>query len=328
MLHNLRYNFGQFNEIMTNYMNSLIVESTKQFQRQINNREVSENDSYALAGGIDNVEEYLYYNLKKSPNNFHNILTSMINKAKIVAVLPKNERGIYGKAEAVNSIVYINPDLRGSANLTGEERTRLYMAHELGHMINNEWINEVEEFCNSCVSEGVLALEDADLTSDGFSLLDEATTQERAEEFAYKFSEKRRPGLEYYRNGRLFDGEPYKSNFDFYGELQEPAIMFARTLRGIGKEENDMVAISMLADRALSPKFFDRILREYTKDGQLRSFIEEVKDMGYIKRASYANFGYENAQYLDNSRRYLQNLKRVTSKMRDRREPFVDDKER
>ena len=198
------------------------------------------------------------------------------------------------------------------------------MAHELGHIVNNEWMNKVIEYANQQIRLGILTQEHAQLIYDGFSMLDEATTQNRAENFAYEFAGKKRPRLAYYRNCRMFNSESYKSNFDYYGELQEPATMFARTLRGIGKENNDVKALDLLSQRALSPQFFNNILREYTKDGQMSAFIKEVQYMGLLKRASYANFGYEDVSYLHNSSTYLQKLRSVTSQMRDYREPFED----
>ena len=83
-------------------------------------------------------------------------------------------------------------------------------------------------------------------------MLDEATTQDRAEDFVYSFSGKARPQQLNVRNQGLFNGQAYKSNFDYYGELQAPATMFERTLRGIGKEDNDTKALKLLSKRALS----------------------------------------------------------------------------
>ena len=325
-MYNLKYDFKQYNEVMSVYMDVLVEKSTAQFQQQIRNGQVrnSEHDADALAGGIENIEEYLYYNFQKSPQTFNHILNSTMNKVKTISVLPEEERGIYGRTEVENQMIFINPDLRSSKNLTGEERTRLYMAHELGHVINDGWMKKVIEYCNQNIRQGRLTQEHAQLIYDGFSMLDEATTQDRAEDFVYEFSGKRRPQQKKKKNGRLFDGQPYQSNFDYYGELQEPATMFARTLRGIGKEENDMIALRMLSSRALSPNFFNSVLNEYSRDGQMPSFIKEVQYMGLLKRASYANFGYEDPSYLYNSNRYLQNLRSVTAQMRDYREPFVD----
>ncbi len=155
--------------------------------------------------------------------------------------------------------------------------------------------------------------------------IDEATTQNRAENFAYEISGKDRPRLAYYRNGRMFNSEVYKSNFDYYSELQYPATMFARTLRGIGKEDDDLTALDMLSEMALLPNFFNNILNEYLRDGQMLAFIQEVQFMGLLKRASYANFGYENISYLHNSKTYLERLRNLTTQMRDYREPFNDE---
>ena len=183
---------------------------------------------------------------------------------------------------------------------------------------------KVIDYANRQIRAGALSQEHAQLIYDGFSMLDEATTQDRAEDFVYSFSGKARPQQQNVRSQRLFNGQAYRSNFDYYGELQAPATMFARTLRGIGKEDNDAKALKLLSSRALSPDFFNTILSEYTRDGQMPAFIREVQYMGLLKRASYANFGAEDISYCRNSSRYLSELTNITSQMRDWREPFVN----
>lgn len=325
-MYELKYDFKQYNTVIKTYMEMLINNSMSNFQQQIRNGQVinREHDADSLAGCIQNLEEYLYYNYTNSPESFNHIINSTINNVRTISVLPTDRRGIYGETQAENKLILINPDLSASKHLTGEERTRLYMAHELGHIINNEWMKKVIEYANGQIRQGTLTKEHAQLIYDGFSMLDEATTQNRAENFVYTFSGKNRPGLGYYRNGRMFNSEPYKSNFDYYSELQEPATMFARMLRGIGKQNDDGRALNRLSERALSPNFFNNILNEYTKDRQMPSFIKEVQYMGLLKRASYANFGYEDISYLQNSMSYLQRLRDVTTQMRDYREPFDD----
>ena len=325
-MYNLNYDFGQYNDVISVYIEVLINKSTTNFQQQIRNRQVRnrEHDADALAGCIQNLEEYLYYNFQKSPATFNHVINATMDNVRTISVLPNNKRGIYGEAQADNKIIYINPDLSDSRNLTREERTRLYMAHELGHIINHDWMNKVIEYANQQIRQGRVSQEHAQLIYDGFSMLDEATTQNRAEKFVYEFSGKERPRLANYRNENLFNGETYKSNFDYYGELQEPAAMFARTLRGIGKENDDIRALDMLSERAMASNFFNNILNEYSRDGQMPSFIQEVQYMGLLKRASYANFGYEDVSYLRNSKTYLDRLRNLTTQMRDYREPFND----
>ena len=116
-------------------------------------------------------------------------------------------------------------------------------------------------------------------------MLDEATTQNRAENFVYSLSSKNRPPLLNYTNKRLFNGQSYLSNFDFYGELQAPTTMFAKTLRGIGKNNNDVSALNILSERAISPLFFNNILKEYSRDGQIQAFAQELQYMGLLKKA-------------------------------------------
>lgn len=323
-MYKLKYDFRQYNQVISTYMEVLIKNSTASFQQQIKNAQVtnSKHDSMALAGCIQNLEEYLYYNYEKSPETFRNIINTTINNLQTISVLPNNKRGIYGETQEQNKVIYINPDLSNSKYLTGEERMRLYMAHELGHIINSQWMNKVLQYAYQQFRQGKFTKEYEELICDGFSMLDEAITQNRAENFVYEFSGKTRPRLSYYRNDRLFNSEAYKSNFDFYGELQEPATMFARTLRGIGKENDDLTALDMLSERALSPSFFDNILNEYSRDGQMRALAYEVQYMGLLKRASYANFGYEDVSYLHNSKTYLERFKNLTKQMRDVREPF------
>lgn len=325
-MYELKYDFQQYNQAIGVYLEVLINKSTTYFQSQIRNGQVrnSENDADALAGCIENIEEYLYYHFINFPNNFNGILNSTMNNVRTIACLPNNRRGIYGETQAQNKIIYINPELKPSRTLTGEERTRLYMAHELGHIVNNEWMKKVIDYANRQIRAGALSQEHAQLIYDGFSMLDEATTQDRAEDFVYSFSGKARPQQQNVRSQRLFNGQAYRSNFDYYGELQAPATMFARTLRGIGKEDNDAKALKLLSSRALSPDFFNTILSEYTRDGQMPAFIREVQYMGLLKRASYANFGAEDISYCRNSSRYLSELTNITSQMRDWREPFVN----
>lgn len=323
-MYKLSYDFKQYNDILSTYMELIVKNSKINFQNQIVNSEIKDsvNDSNSLAASIQNLEEYLHYNFEKSPQNFNNVINAIINNVRTISVLPTSNRGIYGETQENNKIIYINPELKSSKHLTAQERTKLYMAHELGHVINNEWMKKVIEYANSNLQNGNLTKDEAQLFYDGFSMLDEATTQNRAENFVYESSHKKRPNLAYYTNAKLYNNEPYKSNLDYYGELQEPATMFARTLRGIGKENDDLKAFDALSQRATSPDFFNNILEEYTKDRQISSLILESEYMGLIKRASYANFGYGDKYYLKNSKNYLDNLRKETGKMRDYREPF------
>lgn len=323
-MYKLHYDFQTSNQIISKYFQNLIANSSANLKKQIKNSQVidSRNSAIPLANCIVNLEDFLYYNFKNSPQNFNYILNSIMNNVSIISLLPKNERNIYGKTEIENKTIYINPDLSNSYYLTSKERTKLYLAHELGHVINNGWMQKAIKFLNNEIRAKNLSQHQAQLIREGFSMLDEATTQNRAENFVYSTSSKNRPSLLNYTNERLFNGQSYLSNFDFYGELQAPATMFAKTLRGIGKIKDDISALNILSERALSPLFFNNILNEYSRDGQMPAFAQELQYMGMLKKASYANFGHDDISYLNNSASYLNNLKSITSKMRDYREPI------
>jgi len=323
---NLSYNFGQYNNVISQYMDIIVNNSRINFQQQLIGGKIKdkEHELDALATGIKNLEEYLNYIYQKTPKAFNHTINSIINNVKTISVLPNNMRGIYGMTESESKTIYINPDLRSSKYLTGEERTRLYMAHELGHVINCDWKNKAMEYANRQLRENKWTLEEAQLFYDGFSMLDEAIVQNRAENFTYEFSRKQRPALYRSRDSRLFGGEIYKTNFDYYGELQEPAIMFARTLRGIGKVNDDTKVLDMLSERAMFPDFFDNILNEYSRDGQMVNLIKEAQYMGVLKKAAYAKFGQDDRKYLGESKVNLNRLKDLTSRMRDKRESFDD----
>lgn len=98
-MYNLKYDFKQYNDVMSVYMDVLVKNSATQFQQQIRNGQVknSEHDANALAGGIESLEEYLYDNFQKSPEMFNHILNCIVNKVKTISILPDEERGIYGR---------------------------------------------------------------------------------------------------------------------------------------------------------------------------------------------------------------------------------------
>lgn len=325
--YNLEYNFSKYNDRVQNYLNQLLINSNNYFLNQYRKGKINniEKEYHKMCEFINNIEEYLIYYINNP--NFEYIL-NVLEKIRTVSVLPKNERGIYGKAEANNNILFINPELAGSRFLTPSERTRLYVAHELGHFINSEWMNTVVSFLDKKVRLNEMTQEEAQLFYDGCSLLDEAITQNRAEDFAYTFARKKRPNMQDETRDKLFNGDTYKANFDFYGELQEPAIMFARTLRGIGKLENDNMALRVLSERAISPDFFNKIVDEYTKDSQLENLIPLVQNMGIIKNASYCMFGYESDNSdLSRSKEALDNLKTYATNLRDYRDPLESSNE-
>lgn len=318
----LRYNFGNNNQLrISNLLNEILNGSNNLFAEQLQNGQIGnvQNEYAEMISFISNVEEYLYY--YKDSQNFENILNSISNIKKI-SVLPINERGIYGRAISEENTLLINPSLGASSTLNHKERTRLYVAHELGHFVNNKWMTTIYKFLDTRVRAGKMTNEQANLFSEGFSMLDEAITQNNAENFAYSFAGKSRPNKQYTTRGvGVFGNRQYLTNYDFYGEFQLPTAKFAKTLRGIGKYNDDDVALDILCKRALSPSFALDIIEEYNKDGQIDNFYKIVDNMGIIKQAVYTSFGGDdNIMALQNSQRALEDFYSLTARMRDYRD--------
>ena len=242
-------------------------------------------------------------------------------KIKFIFPLDISERGLYGKIfkyyeeqHGLHYGIYLNPNLSGNGLLTPYERTRLYFFHELGHIIHEMWKLDVEKEMQKLVNTKRLTSDAAMKFYDGFCMLDEACTQERAEEIAYTIAGKNRP------SSRIISFGNYQvsTNFDFYGELQILSGQFAKTLRGIGKYDSDQFALSILSKRALSSNFAQNIIFEYTRDGHTDDLINLLTLMGALKEASYASFGMGKVDF--NVDDVIETTVAVCDKLRDYRE--------
>ncbi len=331
----LKYNFGQYQNQITKIFQNLINKSIQFFGQQIANGKILRNNSnyndpqyyndpqlrkelIKLESFVSNIEEYLYYYYLNNLDAFPNILNA-VSEVKAISVLDDSDKGIYGITHPTG-VIQINPNLSGNGILTPDERTRLYVAHELGHMVNRTWMDSVTKFLST---DKRLSPNDKTMFYEGFSLIDEATTQDRAENIAYYYAHKQRNCLRNYSDpSGMYGGDTYRTNFDFYGELEPPVIAFGRTLRGIGSIENDERVMNVLGNRALKPNFADNIIYEYRRDGQIDNLYAQMQYMGMLKKASYARFGYDDVIYLKNSKRVFDTLNFISKKLRDYREPF------
>ena len=244
----LNRNFDNYNEDIYKYLRKVYLNSLDYYVENYINKYptgTKKLDLDVLDKSIRYLEDYMYYVLKVYSDDFVNVFNSLKRNVKTMTVLSKNQRGLYGQFIPFNGVILINPELKGNGVLNNKERTRLYVCHELGHAVHFDWIHTLGKNIPKD-KDGLLPL-----IYKGFDLIDEATTQNMAEDIAYCFANKDRPALRECR-GLLFSGGSYKSNFDFYGNLQESATMFSRTLRGIGKVKDDNTALGLLSKRALT----------------------------------------------------------------------------
>ena len=315
------YSYGLYTDIVHSYIEDLYDSSVEYYDENygsVNPTGTEKLDRDKINEAVGFVEDYLAYHYEKYPDEFVNVFTTLNQKLNTVSVFPPRLRGLFGQYVQENNLLLINPQLSGSVNLTDYERTRLYVGHELGHIINSHWVNDAYE---------KLRIKSGSVVGSGIDLLDEAITQNRAEDFAYFFAKKRRPALTLHNYpsslGRfLFDGSSYRTNYDFYGELQEISIMFSKTLRGIGKLNDGSEALKELSTRAFDSKFISNIIDEYRNDGHINDLVELLYYMGVVKNASYAMFGLGEMEDVYRSGDARNKIITLCSSLRDYREPI------
>ena len=313
-----RYNFDKYNDEINTYLDNVYINSLNYYRNHFKGKNETKTlrlDLDTIDKSMGYIEDYLNYFYQKHPKYFLDVFNALKKNVKTITVLPPVDRGIYGQYVAFTGLIFINPELSGSDTLTKDERTRLYLCHELGHAVHHEWIRTIGKH----IKEYDINIRN--IITEGFNLLDEATTQNVAENVAYYYSNSKRPVQRYY-SGALFSGASYKTNFDFYGNLQEPATLFSRTLRGIGSENKDGKALNKLSLRALKKDFVDDIFYEYNKDGHKEDLEYLMSYLGIIKKASYATFGYDDKKYIRSSLGAFTELKKLAGALRDYRQPF------
>ena len=307
----LHYPFGEYNKKVSAYINSLISSSINKFEQQVSSGQMdgTNKEEKALVEAVANTEQYLYYIYKKYPKKFEEVFGVLSNDLKTIALLNRNSRGIYGYADTNGKTLYVRPFFDKSGSLRGKERAKLYTVHEIGHFINKRWMAKVERILNDKVRSGNIKLDYGQLICDGFTLLDEAIAQNRAENFVYEIGNKKRPKVKKYSDG-------YSSNFDYYEEFQEPATLFARTLDGFGEELDDSTVLNMLSEKAFSSDFFNFIERQHNIPAKSSAFIKTMESMGLIKRAAYAKFGRADRIYLQKSKEYLDQFRKNVKELK------------
>lgn len=313
--------FGEFTNIVNEYLNKVYGRSLELYSKRYaknNPTGTPKIDIEKIEESLGYIDDYLYYYYQFNNTSFVPIFRTLIDDLQFVTVLPPVKRGLYGQYVSAEKTLYINPQLHASSKLSSDERTRLYVCHELGHIQNAKWMKNLIPILNSIDCSG----EDRQLMYDGFSLLDEATTQDRAENITYYFSSKIRP-LMYRISTQLFDKKQFETNFDYYGEFQVPTISFAKTLRGIGKFDDNEQVMNEFNKRSLNENFSNEIFDEYTRDNQIENLYYMLKRLGIIKNASYAAFGYSDHSYLQQSANALQEYNQLVGRLRDHRDPII-----
>ena len=109
---------------------------------------------------------------------------------------------------------------------------------------------------------------------------------------------------------RLFNGRPFRTNFDYYGELQEPAIRFGKTLKGVSKNTNE--TLKSLGRAAIDNRFTTKVENEYRANDDLTGLFALIHSMGVMKEAAYEAFGMGTGEALPRSKKALELFESLT----------------
>lgn len=315
--------FGEMNEVF-----SKIYDNSIKYYLAHPDGYNKKNAFQKIAEYVQDLEIYLDGLVKQKYVSVSNVehVKDTIKGIKTVGLLNSSWKNrIYGIT--LTDRIEVNPYLGPNGNLTRSDRTLLYIGHEVGHRFHSEWTNyeSVQGLINDPDVKEIhkgLQTERQGYIYYGYDLLSEALTQDMAENIVYARKGMPRPRLSTYQKS-IFGREPYQANFDFYGELQTPAVKFGRILRGVGKSSQspDSEILHDLAKRAISKDFAREVEQEFKADGCKLDLFQLLHYMGIVKDASYGMFGM--SHYKDSlrlSQDALHQINRISVKDEDYRE--------
>lgn len=311
MKYKLRYDFGIYNEYFSVWMSKIYRSSLEYCNMMYGCNPVYELQIYELQikEFMNYVEDYLFYFYKFNREMLVGIFERLV-ELKCIGILPYEKRGVFGYTES--GIVYVNPNMEVS-------RTRLTICHELGHIVNQEWESWFEKFIDlqyKNPSDGIRRTEDdLVLCILGMRLLDEALTVDCSESIASYYNLRARSRF-VSKRGPLFNGRVYETNFsDVYGEMQMPAINFAKLFFELSNE-NNFEALNKFFIESLNKDFLPTLIEEYG----LNTLLELLKPLGIIHQACYETFGQNDSRYrgsIDKSSLALKKFNNLVSQLRE-----------
>jgi hypothetical protein len=232
-------------------------------------------------------------------NNFNiNMVVGQLMKITDFNILYKDDK-YYGLT--TNYQISLNPNIPPIKEFDEEAMKQLVISHELGHIINNMWDNDMklfvrELFNNTKVRENLrtFGLDEEINLIDGFNLLDEVISEDLAERVTFYRMRKDRPERIVKNDKAIFDHKAYRSNFVLYGEFQDIAIKFCKTLDSIvtDKEASYDDILKKLDILAFNNQLIYNIRNEVmNKEYLIEDFALMLACMGKMKRATYTVIG-------------------------------------
>ena len=271
-----------------------------------NTKESSKKDIQFIKTCFQDLEKY-YYSLLllkiATRENNQNILNQFKTLNQIKIWKNANSRCY---ALTNNKDILINPNLGRFRHMNSPMFTHMIISHELGHIITSSWKKDSLILCDRLYrSKRVrnilkqIGLDSIRYLQEGFELIDEAVCQEAAEESSYLLANHKRENLEYRQDKAIFNHQPYRTNFNLYGEFQEIAYLFAKFLRftGINNYDSMETALNKLVKEAFSKDFIRNIQKELNEEPEkLDDLIILLACMGRMKEATYQILGLSNSK--------------------------------
>ena len=263
-----------------------------------------------------NALEYYYISLIKlgiiTKQNYDNVL-EMLSQIDVIKLFCKNDWCVFGITRG--NRISINTKKIDIGTLSSKAGFQMIVSHELGHIIDNSWLEDAmavsknlfrDKECHDMLEQYNLG--DLNHIFNGFILIDEAVSQECAERVTYRMIQEKRPSYIKMRKQNVFSETPFRTNFNFYEELQEVAVKFARCLRFVGCSQTDDFneVLGKLAKKAFRRDFIFQIWKEIQNDSDKKcDFVLMLACMGKIKDDSYANLDMEDKNSHHNITGYL-----------------------
>lgn len=249
------------------------------------------------------LEDYLNYLLD---NNYFtdklDFIRGVIN-LKLVYILPQSYREKFNGL-TYEQVTYFNPDMIPFRDLDEEDTFRLAVNHEMCHIFSDTNDFFFEKFKSEIFNdyrilntyEDRLDSYSFDDFKAGFDFLDEAVSQNIAEDALCSFKKCKRREYRYGENKNLNPGGVFKYNFYQYQEFQDMANKFIYFM-GYGKDKDS--ALDYFSQRYFDKEFIVNAFYSYFDDSsKIVDFCTMLVCMGKVKKAYYEGQGEDVSCYI------------------------------
>ncbi len=306
---NLKKDIANLGTLPTQLKDSLFKLENRIFQTWNKNNTLSKDELTNCIEWYFVTATQLGYINQKNLNHICNCINDIVS----IEELPIEQRNVYGITTTVpgnKKIIQYNPDIPASKHLTSEARTIVYLYHELGHGFA---FNDNKAFVDFVTKDKNINSQDTtfrQLAVDGTLCIEEYVVQEMAEEIYHTATKQKRCDRHYIGNIYMYGTSgsnrtrALPTRLDYYGELEEPVLQFAKTLKGVGNPylyngdiNNEALLQSIshdLCKKAMQPDVCKDIITEYLNspiDKKEEVLLTTMAGLGYLVNAKYQSFG-------------------------------------